>query len=83
MADDPQRFRVIKGGERPKRHRARKRGEAEVLTCYVCEQDTGVATALTIEMKQGRMVADGKPQGGSKVIYCAHCLSRGKLTRLL
>ena len=89
MTDKPQRFRVIEGGPagdgvaKPKAYRARKRGEPEVITCSVCEQDTGVATALTFEMKQGRMIRDGQPFGGSKVIYCGHCLARGKLTRLI
>ncbi|ARO24753.1 hypothetical protein TAL182_CH03007 [Rhizobium sp. TAL182] len=89
MADEPQRFRVIPGGPagdgeaKPKAYRARKRGEPEVLTCSECEKDTGVATALSFEMKQGRMIRDGVPFGGSKVIYCGHCLARGKLTRLI
>ena len=89
MTDKPQRLRLIQGGPagdgvaRPKSYRARKRGEPEVLTCSTCEVDTGVATALTFEMKQGRMIRDGAPFGGSKVIYCGGCLSRGKLTRLV
>ncbi|ANL84665.1 hypothetical protein [Rhizobium phaseoli] len=89
MADEPQRFRVIPGGPagdgeaKPKAYRARKRGEPEVLTCSECEKDTGVATALSFEMKQGRMIRDGVPFGGSKVIYCGHCLARGKLTKLI
>jgi len=91
--DEPRRFRVIEGGPqeegdfadprlRRKKYRA-KRGEAEILACHVCEEETGVSTALTLEMKQGRMIRDGKPEGGSKVIYCAHCLARGRLTRLI
>lgn len=83
MTDDPQRFKVIKGGEKPKSYRARQRGEVEPLVCHVCEQDIGVATALTIELKQGRMIRDGKPEGGTKALYCAHCLARGKLTKLV
>ena len=83
MSDDPQRFRVIDGTAKPKPYRARKRGQAELLTCWQCEQDTGVASAHTLETKQGRMVRDGKPEGGSKVIICADCLARGKVTRLL
>lgn len=89
MADKPQRLRLIQGGPagdgkaQPKAYRARKRGEPEVLTCSECEKDTGVATALTFEMKQGRMIRDGQPFGGSKVIYCGMCLARGKLTKLI
>lgn len=89
VTDQPSRFRVIEGGPagdgvaKPKAYRARHRGEAELLTCWQCEIDTGVSTALTFEMKQGRMIRDGKPEGGSKVIYCGHCLARGKLTKLI
>ena len=89
LPDEPSRFRVIEGGPaqdgkaQPKPYRARVRGEAELLTCWQCEIDIGIATALTFEMKQGRMVRDGKPEGGTKVIYCGHCLARGKLTKLL
>jgi hypothetical protein len=89
MADQPQRLRLIQGGPagdgeaKPKAYRARKRGEPEVLTCSECEKDLGVATALSFEMKQGRMIRDGQPFGGSKAIYCGHCLARGKLTKLV
>lgn len=68
---------------KPKRYRARKRGEAELLTCWQCETDTGVATAETFEAKMGRMIRDGKPEAGTRAIYCLHCLSRGKVTRLV
>lgn len=83
MTQDPKRFRVIEGGDQPRRYRARKKREAEILTCSTCEADTGVATALTLEMRQGRMIRDGKPTGGTKGVYCAHCMARGKLTKLL
>ncbi|MEY9780358.1 hypothetical protein [Sinorhizobium fredii] len=91
MADEPKRFRVIPGGPagdgeaKPKAYRARKRGEPEVLTCSVCEASDkpGVATALTFEMKQGRMIRDGKPFGGDVAIYCAHCFINGRLTKLV
>lgn len=83
MTDKPHRLRVIDGGDKPKRYRARHRGEAELLTCGTCEADIGIATATTMEVSQGRMVRDGKPEGGSKVIICVGCLGRGKITRLL
>lgn len=83
MSDEPHRFRVIEGGDQPKPYRARKKREAEILTCSTCEADTGVATALTLEMRQGRMIRDGKASGGTKGVYCAHCLARGKVTKLL
>lgn len=89
MTDQPSRFRVINGGPaengkaEPKAYRARHRGDPEMLTCWQCEVDIGVATAMTMEVKQGRMVRDGKPEGGTRMIVCAHCLARGKTTILL
>ena len=83
MSDEPKRFRVVQGGSEPKPYRAKRRGEAELLTCWQCEADIGIATAMTIEVKQGRMVRDGKPEGGTRMVICAHCLSRGKTTVLL
>lgn len=82
MADQPQRFRVIPGGETPKPYRARKRGQAEKLLCHVCEADTGTATATTMDVKLGPMIRDGRPEGGSKALACVHCLARGKVTIL-
>ncbi len=85
---DPQRFKVIEGGPtgdgaaKPKAYR-RKRGQVEPLLCHICEEDTGVATAVSFEAKMGRMIRDGKPEGGTKAIYCLHCLTRGKVTRLV
>lgn len=32
---------------------------------------------------EGGPAGDGRPEGRSRVIYCMHCLSRGKLTKLL
>lgn len=83
MADQPHRFRVIEGGSKPKPHRARKRGEAEKLLCHVCEVDIGVGTAATMDVKLGRWMRDGKPEGGTKAIVCVHCLARGKFTILV
>ncbi|RVV99679.1 hypothetical protein EKE94_03070 [Mesobaculum littorinae] len=91
MAEDdtPQRFRVIPGGPagdekpKPKPYRTRKRGAAQLLTCWQCELDTGVSGATTMEVKQGRMVRDGKPEGGSRAIICVDCLAMGKVTHLL
>ena len=81
MTDGPQRFRVIENPAKPKRKR--RRGEAEFLSCTVCERDIGVSTRTTMEVKQGRMVRDGKPEGGSRMVICVECLSRGKVTKLL
>ena len=83
MADQPQRFPVIEGGSKPKPYRARKRGQVEKLLCHVCEADTGTATATTMDVKLGRMIRDGKPEGGTKALVCVGCLARGKVTILV
>jgi hypothetical protein len=72
-----ERFKVITGGSRPRSHRARKRGEAEQLTCPRCD------AAVTVEVRLGRMIRDGKPEGGTRAIVCAVCLSKGTVTRLI
>ncbi|MDA4848024.1 hypothetical protein [Hoeflea poritis] len=83
MSNELQRFRVVKGDGKPKSYRARKRGEVEQLTCQVCEAETGVATSLTYEGQASPMIADGKLIDSTPGLYCVHCLSRGKVTRLL
>lgn len=83
MTDEPKRFRVIEGGNTPKRHRASKRGEPEKLLCHVCEADTGTATATTMDVKLGRFIRDGRPEGGTRAVMCCHCLARGKVTILV
>ncbi|MEI4473564.1 hypothetical protein [Frigidibacter sp. MR17.24] len=89
MADELSRFRVIEGGPaedgKPKRAggRAPAKGRIEMLLCHVCKVDIGVATATTLEVKTGRMLKDGKPQGGTKRLICVECLSRGKVTHLI
>lgn len=83
MTDTPQRFRVIEGGSKPKPSRARRRSEPEPLSCHACEIDKGHSGAVTMTVKLGEMVRDGKPYGGTKAVVCAHCLARGKVTILI
>lgn len=84
MTDTPHRFRVIEGGNKPKPFRApRKRKEPEPLHCHVCEVDKGHGGAVTMAVKLGEMIRDGKPYGGTKAVICAHCLGRGKVTILI
>jgi hypothetical protein len=66
VTDNPQRFRLIEGGDKPKRYRARNKGDAEPLVCK-CGSST------VIETKTGVMLKDGKPSGGTKIIRCYHC----------
>jgi hypothetical protein len=77
------RFRVIEGGGKPKRHRVKKRGAAEQLTCWQCEKDTGVATSATTEIRLSPFIRDGRQEGGVKAIVCAYCLARGTITKLI
>ena len=88
MSDEPRRFRVIPGGPagdgkaKPKAYRARKPGAIEQITCSVCAADIGVATSLGIYALQSPMWQDGKVKGGTKALYCLHCLARGLTTKL-
>lgn len=84
MSDTPQRFRVIEGGSKPKPSRAPRKSKApEPLSCHACEADKGHSGAVTMTVKLGQMVRDGKPYGGTKAVICAHCLARGKVTILI
>jgi len=58
---------VIAGGNSPRPYRARKKGEAEPLICPKCNSNASETVIL------GRMVRDGKPEGGTKQIRCADC----------
>lgn len=80
--DGEGRFRVIEGGHRPQPGTGqRRKGDAELLLCRVCEADTGVSTNAWLTVTLGLMVRSGRTEGGQKVVVCAHCLSRGKVTR--
>jgi hypothetical protein len=83
VSDTPRRFKLIEGGGKPKRYRAPKPGRMELLTCHVCEQDTGVSSTMTMAVKMGVFLKDGAPVGGTKAIICAVCLARGKTTILI
>jgi hypothetical protein len=86
--DKPQRLRLIQGGPAndgkaaPKRYRAAKPGQIEQLTCRVCEADTGIATSLGVYAIQSPMWKAGKVTGGTKAMYCLHCMVRGVTTKL-
>lgn len=67
LPDSPRRFKVIDGGGKPRPYRARKKGEAQLLLCPRCNSNASETVIL------GRMIRDGKPEGGSKRIRCADC----------
>lgn len=84
MTDDtPQRFKVIQGGPaedgkaKPKKYRARRKGDVEPLVCPECN------SGMSMEAKTGRMIANNRPEGGSKRLICVHCLAAGKVTILV
>lgn len=58
--------------------------EAEQVTCWQCELDTGVATSMVTEVTLApRRSPTGKKVGGTKAQVCTYCLARGKVTRLI
>lgn len=71
-----ERLRLIEGGAgRPKRRHRLWDG------CQVCEADIGVRSRTLVRTIQSPEVdARGQIVGGRKVLACAMCLARGKLT---
>lgn len=83
MSDAHSRFRVIDGGSAPQAGARKKRkSDAVMCLCRTCESDIGVATSAWIKAKLNPMERGGKIEGGSDALVCAHCLGRGKVTRL-
>jgi hypothetical protein len=82
---DKSKLSVIDGKpSRRKPYRRKHLGEPEQVTCHVCEVDTGVETSATIEMTVAPLrTPDGRKAGGTKQHVCIHCLSRGKITKLI
>lgn len=75
-------------GERPADlPRAGKRKsieEDEQITCWQCLEDTGIETSAIVEITVApRRTPNGKATGGTKAHVCAHCLARGKITKLI
>lgn len=79
--EGPKRFTVIEGGNSPlPGTRRRRKADAVMLLCRICEADTGVASSTWIPAVMGLMERAGRPEGGTKGHICAHCLARGKVT---
>lgn len=56
----------------------------EQVTCPQCLADTGVETSMVMEVTLApRRSPAGKKFGGTKAWVCVHCMSRGKVTRLI
>ena len=70
--------------DKPRAGRRRALGEDEQVTCYVCLKDVGVETSAVVEVTVApRRSPAGKKVGGTKQWVCAHCLARGKVTKLI
>lgn len=76
------RFRVIEGGETSRPYHGR--GGPEQIVCRTCEADIGVATSEFIATRLAPMIdRKGEVTEGTPSLICAHCLARGKVTRLV
>ncbi len=71
-----ERLKLIQGGAaNPKRKRRLWEG------CATCLADIGVRSRTLVKVTQSPEVdSRGKIAGGRKVLVCAMCLARGKLT---
>jgi hypothetical protein len=70
--------------EKPRAGRRTALDQDEQVTCWQCELDTGIATSAVVEVTVApRRSPAGKKVGGTKQWVCAHCLARGKVTRLI
>lgn len=79
--DEEPRLRLIEGGNKPRKYRRRKKGDAEQWTCAECEADIGIATSGIVRMRLSPMMRGASIEGGTNVWVCAYCLARGKTTR--
>lgn len=53
--------------------RVRAAGKSDaIVQCNRC------GSREVIEAKQGMLIKDGKPSGGTKVLICVNCLLRGE-----
>lgn len=58
--------------------------ESEQVTCWQCKKDIGIATSAVIEVTVApRRTPRNTKAGGTKQWACAHCLARGKVTKLI
>lgn len=76
-----ERFEVVEGGNRPLPGTRRRHKDDEVLLlCRTCEAATGTATSTWVEGRSAPMERAGRVTGGDRVLICAGCLARGKVT---
>lgn len=85
---DRSHLSTVDGGKpddaKPRAWRRTSLDDAEQVVCWQCKADTGVETSATVEVTLApRRRPDGKKTGGTKIQACAHCLARGKVTKLI
>lgn len=85
---DRSHFAVVEGDvpddAKSKAWRRTALDQAEQVTCWQCEKDTGIATSMVTEVTLApRRSPAGKKVGGTKAFVCTYCLSRGKVTNLI
>ena len=77
---------VITGDRKTRERRAGRRralDHNEQITCWRCENDTGVATSMAVRvMLAPRRTPLGRLVAGTEGWICTHCLSRGQITSL-
>ena len=77
---------VITGHRNTRERRAGRRraiDQDEQITCWLCENDTGIATSMAVRvMLAPRRTPLGRLVPGTEGWICAYCLTRGKVTSL-
>ena len=77
---------AITGGRKTRERRAGRRralDQNEQITCWRCENDTGIATSMAVRvMLAPRRTPLGRLVPGTEAWICAYCLTRGLITSL-
>src|SRR5262250_2478378 len=77
---------VITGDRKTRERRAGRRralDQSEQITCWRCENDTGIATSMAVRVILApRRTPLGRLVPGTEGWICAYCLKRGKVTSL-
>ena len=80
------RLTVITGDRKTRAPRAGRRralDQNEQITCWRCENDTGIATSMAVRvMLAPRRTPRGRLVPGTEGWICAYCLARGQITSL-
>jgi hypothetical protein len=77
---------VITGDRKTRERRAGRRralDQNEQITCWRCENDTGIATSMAVRVILApRRTPRGRLVPGTESWICAYCLTRGHVTSL-